>query len=452
MRSFLLRTGARLLLVAGWVSAHAAGISSVSPQGEVAQVQQVVVHFSEGVVPLGDLRQPEPVQLACQGASAVGSAHWNSDREWVFDFKEALPPGVRCTVSRRPNWKPLNGELTGQTEFRFSTGGPSVRRVHPWPGSIVEEDQLFVLELTGAVVEADLPRKAWCEMDGLAETLPVVVVGGADRAAILKARRLDQLPAERVLVLGCGRPFPSKGKVRLVWGKGIAARVNAQVVSTTAQTFGFKVRAAFSAEFSCERERANAPCMPIRPLVVRFSAPVTRALAEQARLKPAAGGAALAPFFDKDDRAGEVEQVVFKGPLAERAAFTVELPRELKDLAGRALANAGSFPLKVATGDAPPIAKFAAAPFGVVEWGEQPMLPVTLRHVQGDLRPQASGGQVRVKKLSTDAEVLGWYRKLERYHESSLTARQAGWPEKDWYEVQEYNGEDGRVTRRRIER
>jgi hypothetical protein len=101
--------------------------------------------------------------------------------------------------------------------------------------------------------------------------------------------------------------------------------------------------------------------------VLRFSAPVARALAEQVRLKPAAGGAALAPTFDKDDKAAEVSELRFAGPLPERAAFTVELPRDLKDASGRPLANAGSFPLKVATGDAPPIAKFAAAPFGVIE-------------------------------------------------------------------------------------
>jgi hypothetical protein len=147
---------------------------------------------------------------------------------------------------------------------------------------------------------------------------------------------------------------------------------------------------------------ANVPTRRACPSVrwcCAFSAPVARALAEAVRLKPAAGGAAVAPTFDKDDKAAEVSDVRFAGPLPERAAFTVELPRDLKDASGRPLANAGSFPLKVATGDAPPIAKFAAAPFGVIEWKAEPLLPITLRHVQGDLRPQASGGQVRVKTL-----------------------------------------------------
>ncbi|MFG5411133.1 hypothetical protein ABXN37_27270 [Piscinibacter sakaiensis] len=120
--------------------------------------------------------------------------------------------------------------------------------------------------------------------------------------------------------------------MRLVWGPGIAAAANPQVLTRTPQRFEFRVRPAFTAEFSCERERAEAACLPIRPLSLRFSSPVPRALAAQARL-----------------------------------VFRLELPPGLQDLSGRPLANAASFPLAVATGDAPPIAKFAAAPFGVLE-------------------------------------------------------------------------------------
>ena len=38
------------------VPAQAASITSVSPQGEVAQVRQVTVKFSDAVLPFGDLR------------------------------------------------------------------------------------------------------------------------------------------------------------------------------------------------------------------------------------------------------------------------------------------------------------------------------------------------------------------------------------------------------------
>ena len=51
--------------------ASGAGITGVSPQGAVRQVQQVVVSFSEPVVTLGDLRQADPMRVVCQGAACL---------------------------------------------------------------------------------------------------------------------------------------------------------------------------------------------------------------------------------------------------------------------------------------------------------------------------------------------------------------------------------------------
>ena len=437
------------LLLAG-LSAQAASVVTVSPQGEAAQVRQVVMKFNEAVVAFGDLRQPDPAALSCQGGPAGGSARWISDRSWVFDFSQPLGPGVRCLLKLKADWKPLNGVVTGDVEFRFSTGGPAVLQTQPHRGSPVEEGQSFILQLSGPVVEADVTKNAWCEVEGIGERLPLKLVSGAEREALLKNQRLEKL-ADRTLIVNCGRPLPADARLRLVWGKGIAARGEARVATRVEQRFDFQVRKAFTAEFSCERERANAPCLPIRPLLVRFSEPVSRQQAAQLRLRPASS-AAIAPSFDKDDKSNEVQEVRFAGPLAERASFSIELPRELKDASGRLLANASSFPLKVATGDAPPIAKFAAAPFGVIERDAEPMLPLTLRHVQGDLRPQAPAGQVRVRRLSSDAEVLTWLRKLEHFHESQISAKEAGLPPKDWFDVEDGNDANGRPVKRKVER
>jgi alpha-2-macroglobulin len=448
------------------LSAQAVSLVRVSPQGEVADVRQVMLRFSEAVVPLGDLRQPAPATISCQGGSAAGTGHWNNDREWVHDLAQALPPGVSCSIDIAANWKPLKGSLSGAVRYRFTTGGPTVRRIDPYTGSRIEEDQLFLVHLTGPVVEAEVPAHAWCEVEGLGETLPVTVVTGAVRGAILKARKLQQQPGDRLLVLGCGRPFPQQAKVRLVWGKGMATPGNPTVVTSKDRSFDFQVREAFTADFSCERERAAAPCLPIRPLRVRFSAPVPRELAAQARLvgagdtvskdgkdgKAGKGSQGVAPFFDKDDKATEVSEIQFKGPLAEAASFTIVLPEGLKDVSGRPLANASSYPLKLATGEAPPIAKFAAAPFGVVEWGSDSVVPVTLRHVQPDLRAASAQGQVRIKRLTADADIIRWYRKLSKWHESSLPARELGLPRAAWYEFVEDTDAKGRAIRRQQER
>ncbi|MEP6739353.1 MAG: MG2 domain-containing protein, partial [Caldimonas sp.] len=465
MKFIGLATGAAAALLA--TLAHAVGVVAATPQGEVAQVRQVTVKFSEAVVAFGDPRLADPFAITCQGAVPAGSGRWANDRVWLYDFREALGPGTRCTAKLRPEWKPaaktaaagtpasaapVNAvALTGPTQFSFSTGGPAIVRAQPGDGGEVEEDQHFLLRLNGPAVEASVLANAWCEVEGIGERLALRLVGGDLRAQILKAERVTKAEAERVLVARCERPLPNGASLRLVWGKGIAAAANPQVVTTIEQRMRYKVRAAFTAEFTCERERANAPCLPIRPMSLRFSAPVPRELAAQVRLRPAAGDA-YAPVFDKDDKAVEVSELTFPKPLAENAAFSVEIPRELKDNAGRVLANAASFPLKVQTGSAPPIAKFAAAPFGVIERNADAMLPVTLRHVQGDLRASsAGGGQVRVKRLQSDADILAWYAMLQKYHETQMSAQELGYPKSEWYTFEEETNAKGKIVKRRVE-
>ena len=126
------------LLAASAIPATAATITSVSPQGEVAQVRQLTVKFSEAVVPFGDLRLPDPLVVACEGPARAGSGRWANDRVWLYDFREALPPGTRCTLKAKPDWKPLNGALTGGTDYSISTGGPAVESTLPYAGNSIE--------------------------------------------------------------------------------------------------------------------------------------------------------------------------------------------------------------------------------------------------------------------------------------------------------------------------
>ncbi len=85
-------------------------VTSLSPQGEVAQVRQVVAKFDEPAVRLGDPQAPAPFTLACSDADAAkGQARWSSEREWVYEFAQDLPPGVRCTVSAKPGFKSASG-------------------------------------------------------------------------------------------------------------------------------------------------------------------------------------------------------------------------------------------------------------------------------------------------------------------------------------------------------
>ncbi|HZV93371.1 MAG TPA: MG2 domain-containing protein, partial [Caldimonas sp.] len=448
-------------------AAYAASVVAVSPSGEVAKVREVTVKFSEAVVPFGDPRVADPFSIACQGTPPTGAGRWASDRVWLYDFREDLPPGTRCTVKALVDWKPTpkggasSSSLTGPTEFTFSTGGPAVVSAQPSAGSDIDADAYFLLRLSGPAVESTVGEHAWCEAEGIGERLPVQVVGGDVREQVLKARRIDKARAANMLLVHCTRPLPDDAAARLVWGKGIAAAANPAVVTTIEQRFRYHVRPAFTADFTCERENASAPCLPIRPMSVRFSAPVARALAAQVQLVPAAGGAALAPVFDKDDKSTEVSEIAFPKPLAENAAYRIVMPPGLHDDAGRALANAASFPLKVATGAAPPIAKFAAAPFGIIERDADAALPVTLRHVQVDLgsgnpaagaSPAGSTGRIRDKLLTSDSDILSWYALVQKYHETELSARELGFPQSTWSTTEEVTDAKGRTSRRKVDR
>ncbi len=107
------------------------------------------------------------------------------------------------------------------------------------------------------------------------------------------------------------------------------------------------------------------------------------------------------------------------------AAFSVELPAGFQDASGRAPDNAANFPLKVATGVMPPLAKFSAAPFGIVERFAEPdakadtpaLLPVTLRRVEAALKTSAlmPAGQVSDLNPKSDAEIIAWFRKVQRF-------------------------------------
>jgi alpha-2-macroglobulin len=415
-----------LLLAAG--AAQAVKVASVSPQGEVAQVRQVVLKFSDAVLPLGDLRQPEPASLACQGPAGKGSARWIDERTWGYDFAQPLPPGVACVLKLKPAWQPLQGPLEGAREFRFSTGGPAVEKIEPGEGRTIAEDQHFLVRLNGAALAQTVTARASCEVQGIGERMGVRIVEGAARAAVLKARRIvDPHDVERTLLLTCQRPLPAGAKLRLVWGAGIAAVAAPKVVTRAPRRFEYEVRERFNAEFRCERERANTPCMPLATMSLRFSSPVARALAAQVRLTPA-GGAPIAPFFSADDHSQDTYEVVFNAPLPPNTRFTISVPETLRDDAGRDLANRASFPLAVATAAMPPLAKFASSPFGIVEAGPDAALPITLRHVQDELRAPPSAGRLRIKRIEGDDDVplMRWLAAMREDASQQRESRKTG--------------------------
>ncbi|WAC72589.1 MG2 domain-containing protein [Roseateles sp. SL47] len=415
------------------LSVQAMQLAKVVPEGEVGQLTNVVVQFTESVKPLGDLRGEAPVTVRCtpEGASE-GTGRWTNDKEWVFDFKRPLPSGARCQVQANDNFVPgvpgVSPTWTGKRDFKFFISAPTVQRTIPWEGSQIEEEQHILLQLSAPVREESVAKGLWCESNALGERIPVVLSSPAERQAALKSQRVIARN-ETWIMVGCQRPLPAGSEVSLVWGPNIASMADTTVTTRGERRFKFTVRQPLTAEFTCERERANAPCVPILPIHVDFSEPVPKAQARAVRLR-GPDNKLYEPISRKDsgvdeEDAGTLRRVTFPSPLPESTTFKLEMPKGTKDVSGRPLSNAASFPMVIQTGAAPPLAKFAAAPFGIVEWERQEpsLVPLTMRHVQPELQP-GGPGKVLIKRVTDDLEVLRWFGKVRKASNDEWKSRE----------------------------
>ena len=237
----------------------------------------------------------------------------------------------------------------------------------------IEEEQVFALLLNGPATADSIERFAYCEFAGVGERVPVKIITGTTRDAILKAVNLVPQQA-RSVTLQCARPVAPEAKVSLVWGKGIATANG--VASTDDRRLDYAVRPAFTASFTCERVNSRADCLPMRPLRVEFSSPVPRSASprrscwsaptathkpqfEQHRGETAdalvdlheSGLHKFIYFFGRnkgtvgDDKSDEgVTAVQFSDQLPEKADLRIELPPDFADDSGRKLENAEPVP------------------------------------------------------------------------------------------------------------
>ena len=398
---------------------NAASIVQFSPQGEVAQIRQVKARFSEAAVVFGDPKATSPFDIKC---SANGSGRWADEKTWVYDFTQDLAPGEQCNFILKPDFKiPSGSTLTGKNSFQFNTGGPSVINAMPYSHAQIEEDQAFILFQTAAVNESSLRQHVYCEIEGVHERIPVRLLGGDARTSLL-SQFAQHLDATKISTFQCQQKFPANAAVNIVWDKGVSTTNG--VPNQHVQSFNFKVRPVFTATLSCERENANAACTPILPIRINFTSPISRKLAEKIVLKSDTGS--VKPDLGREEKAEWISDVSFKPPFAEKVELAIELPSGISDESGRHLANAAQFPLKLMTAGYPPLAKFPAAPFGIVELNADATLPVTLRNVENSLLVRSADGrrapaQLANLKVSEDSAIIEWLSKLNAYHETTIS-------------------------------
>jgi uncharacterized protein YfaS (alpha-2-macroglobulin family) len=432
--------------------AFAAEVDFFSPSGEVKKVRQVAVRFSEQMVAFGDPREVNPFDIVCP---APGKGRWADQRNWIYDFDYDLPAGVACTFTVRKGLAALGGAAIKATQtYSFNTGGPAVLQSEPYSGSwsTVDENQVFVLGLDAPATAESIQKNVHCQVDGIAEQIPVKLITGKLRTSILDWREafltryyqfafkldngvrhsaiigIDERGSDKekflrlrdnanspIVVMQCARVFPNQAAIKIVWGKGVTSFSG--IPTSQDQILEFRARPAFDVRFTCERVNADAGCIPALPMSMYFSSPVTVENAQKIMLV-APGMKPLRPVISENDKkSGFVQGLAFPSPLPEKTKFKIVLPEMFTDDAGRMLSNASNYPLEVRTDENPPLAKFAAD-FGILELnatpGTPPLLPLTLRNVESTLSSNVVNPVIAGKTMHDDSElsVLGWMRSL----------------------------------------
>ena len=273
---------------------------------------------------------------------------------------------------------------------------------------------------------ASVRANAYCAVDGIGERLPLNILEGKERERILA----EQKNRARVLF----GVITKRGK------RGLASVKDVRLVD--APILGRKLRTAVAGGRACaarlgrgyqdrerDRDHRSADASVPGPAAVfgalhvparqrqrglhsgiACAARVHRAGGARHRIEDriaCADGQVHRPTIDPN--VATVDSVEFKGPFAERSEATIVLPNDLKDDAGRALANAAAFPMKVRIDDDPPLVKFPSR-FGILEVNAQPALPVTVRNVEPMLDAYALdvakaprvAAKGRIKRIDTD--------------------------------------------------
>lgn len=379
-------------------------VTTFSPQGQVEKdVAQIRVTFSEAMVRFGERSFPSPLNFSC---ALEGDGRWIDERTWVFDFKKGLEANQACRATVKSGLKSIKGSaLEDNKYYTFFSGPPKI--VQTWPASYedVEEDQAFVLEYNSRL--AGIRPTVFFQIEGFPERFPALPVIGKEREAILKALNLES-KSTKIEIVRATRVFPAGKKIQLLAGGD----------TKQWQKVRFSVRPSFKATFTCTREQANKPCLAIKPIYLEFSAPVSRQMVEKIRLRTPLGE--RKPVFPQGTDPEGVWRVEFPSPFPFLSELTLSLPANFKDVSGRQLLNEKSFPLKLKTADAPALAKFAAAPFGIIEWGKEAFVPLTVRHVEMDL--PIRGVEVGVESLTVkkDQDIIYWLMKVNEYHETKI--------------------------------
>lgn len=435
---FFLRAALIALMLCGSSSALALSMTRFSPEGMMARILQVQADFDEPAVALGDERAADPFLVVCDGEQVKGAGRWVDSQHWVYAFDNPLAGAVSCQARPNPDFRDLQGQPFAEDTRSFSTGGPRAHLLRPW--GRIAEDQVFVLRFNASPDTQSLLEHSYCEVEGLGETVPTRLVTGQDRTQILtQVVGANSKAWEDVRLLQCKRQLPAAARVVLVIAPGVlSAGRDGQPGVRAIEGFkrDFKVRDAFRATMSCTRTNARAPCSPLFPIRLNFSASVSREQASRVVLETPQGPRTAQQFSPKADATEEFfDTLEFPPPFDERSVLTLKLPDAVHDNSGRRLKNANRFPLEFEMDGMPPLIKFASGEFGIVERFAEggpgqslpALAPLALRRIEPQLQAEellVSAGEVRDQVIVDDVQALQWYARVRDLQSGSMTKAQ----------------------------
>ena len=416
-------------------SVQAAAIETFSPQGDVAEVFNIKVGFGQAVIALGQTDSPAPVIIECNGQVISGDAKWTDTKNWQLDLPEPFTSGMDCQASVNPEFTDVQGKALAKiAPMRFSTGDVRLKNTRPWEDDTVDEDQVFILNFDTPVKSSSLQEKTVCAIEGLGEQVPVRLVEGKDREAILEDMYYNENDKKNIHLVQCSRNLPTQGKVALLIQAGLEAEngwFNRKPISRN-----YDVRGPFTASMICSRAKPNAFCSPLGDIEVRFNSPIKAQDSQLIKLTIDGKEISQEVNFAADSRFNDsaVHAITFKGPFAPNGSLLLTLPKGLRDDAGRALANTDKFPITSKLDSFPSLLKFASGNFGIIETYAEAepgadltqhpaLVPLTIRNIEKDFKLKGlayEAGKVSVLNVENDRDALVWMERVRRLEDGHM--------------------------------
>ena len=411
-------------------------LKTFSPQGEVGQVTQARARFSEDMVRAGDpnVRNPFIVSDNCKN---YGKGRWLDTKTWAYNFHNRLPVGTKCEFNLVLGVKSVQGKpVKAYRYYQFTVGDvvfgydesvtEGVRVIDTWPmhQDYIVDDQVFLVKLDKSTDPRSLPRNVYCLSTDSPERIPVKFFTPQETQTWLakqddelnewwrkktgyRYNQADKNEVKEWRALSCARRLSAGQPMRLVWNKNVLSATGQKRLSE--QVLAYNVRQPFTASFSCVRQSAKSPCVPLSAMQVQFSESVKAEDIKKIRLQ--SGNKVWQPvIYDQEEGYQDAYSVRFAAPFPPDTTFVLSLPAGIEDYSRRPLANAKSFPLTVRTGAYPPLAKFAAD-FGVVE-SAVGAIPLTVRQLEPDIAGQSS---VKLHSLKITDDDLAFVTALKTY-------------------------------------